>query len=637
MIKNIIHTILISSLLLLNFSFVGVSAIFAAGSARLYVDPASRTVNNGEPFTVTVRVDTVGETISGVQAYMSYPADKLDVLGLDSTGTALPIEFEATYGGGSIRMSRAMSLSPPTPVTGNNLLIGTITFKAKVGSGSANVGFVAGSNVIKYEDYTDILGPTTGGTYTFNTPVNPPIVDLRANGSAGSIPVNSGTNVTLSWTSTDTTSCTASGDWGGSKGTSGSEQTGALASNKSYTLRCEGAGGLFDTKTVQVNVSGSQPRPTVSISAKPSSIKSGETSTLSWSSTNATSVSITPGIGNVGTSGSKQVKPTASITYTALATGPGGNSSPASASITVDNKPPPPPPPPPTDTTACKITDVKVTGVSLKSATIEWKTDEPASELVEYGLLTKYNFRAESAELKKDHKVVLPSKLFVEATTYHYKIKCTDAAGNSGTTKDTTFKTRGYVVKIRVIDQTGKAVKGAEVILSSEIQTAKTDKDGVATFEDVTYGEHLVTVEVGGKPFDSTLKVKEATEKEITAGQVKPQTFDVKVTVVPKNFVQKYRYQLLAGWLLILVVVGFVWWRKRGPGQKGRGGGPNKGDKQEVRPQVQEVPEVQKAQGAQGGVEEFYKSLGPKPEQQPPEPKVPPEPKDPSKMEVFRS
>jgi hypothetical protein len=108
---------------------------------------------------------------------------------------------------------------------------------------------------------------------------------------------------------------------------------------------------------VTVNVS---PRPTVSISTSPASITSGQSSTLSWSSANATSVAITPGIGTVGASGSKQIKPTSSTTYTAVASGAGGNSDPAYASVTVDGKPTPKPPKPPAGTLSTLQLDISV-------------------------------------------------------------------------------------------------------------------------------------------------------------------------------------------------------------------------------------------------------------------------------------
>jgi len=81
------------------------------------------------------------------------------------------------------------------------------------------------------------------------------------------------------------------------------------------------------------------PKPTVTISANPATITLGQSSTLSWSSTDADSVHIEPGIGLVGPSGAKLVSPTASTIYTATAYGPGGSSDPKNVLITVN--PPP--------------------------------------------------------------------------------------------------------------------------------------------------------------------------------------------------------------------------------------------------------------------------------------------------------
>ncbi|MEW5974713.1 MAG: peptidoglycan-associated lipoprotein Pal [Acidobacteriota bacterium] len=83
--------------------------------------------------------------------------------------------------------------------------------------------------------------------------------------------------------------------------------------------------------------------PTVTISASPNTIEKGQSSTLSWSSTNATNVSIDQGIGDVSTSGSRSVSPSESTTYTITAKGDGGTAS-ASARITVTTPPAPPPP-----------------------------------------------------------------------------------------------------------------------------------------------------------------------------------------------------------------------------------------------------------------------------------------------------
>jgi peptidoglycan-associated lipoprotein len=76
------------------------------------------------------------------------------------------------------------------------------------------------------------------------------------------------------------------------------------------------------------------PQPTVSISASPSSVKAGDTVTLSWQSTDATDADIEPGVGKVSPTGSTPVNPTTSTTYTITVTGTGGTAT-ASARATV--------------------------------------------------------------------------------------------------------------------------------------------------------------------------------------------------------------------------------------------------------------------------------------------------------------
>jgi peptidoglycan-associated lipoprotein len=83
-----------------------------------------------------------------------------------------------------------------------------------------------------------------------------------------------------------------------------------------------------------------------SFAAEPSTIERGQSSTLRWATENATDVSIDPGIGAVSASGTRQVYPSDTTTYTLTARGPGGTAT-SSATVTVTVPPPPPPPPPP--------------------------------------------------------------------------------------------------------------------------------------------------------------------------------------------------------------------------------------------------------------------------------------------------
>lgn len=71
--------------------------------------------------------------------------------------------------------------------------------------------------------------------------------------------LNEGATTTLSWDSTNATSCTASAGWGGSKAVDGSEVVGPTATT-TYTLTCAGSGGSVE-KSVTINVIPKQAPP----------------------------------------------------------------------------------------------------------------------------------------------------------------------------------------------------------------------------------------------------------------------------------------------------------------------------------------------------------------------------------------
>ena len=103
--------------------------------------------------------------------------------------------------------------------------------------------------------------------------------------------------------------------------------------------------------------------PTASLSANPNTIDKGQSTTLTWQTTNATDVSI-DGIGPVETSGSKSITPADSTTYRLSAKGTGGTQD-ATARVTV-NAPPPPPPPAPS------LTEQQLFAQSVKDIYFEY-------------------------------------------------------------------------------------------------------------------------------------------------------------------------------------------------------------------------------------------------------------------------
>jgi len=80
--------------------------------------------------------------------------------------------------------------------------------------------------------------------------------------------------------------------------------------------------------------------PSVALSASPASAQAGQQVTLTWSSTNATSITLEPSVGPVTAQGSATVRPSQSTMYTVTATGPGGSAR-ASAQVTITSAPSP--------------------------------------------------------------------------------------------------------------------------------------------------------------------------------------------------------------------------------------------------------------------------------------------------------
>ncbi len=80
---------------------------------------------------------------------------------------------------------------------------------------------------------------------------------------------------------------------------------------------------------------GQAPAPTVTLSVAPSLINLGESATLTWSSTNAESVEITPDLGAVPAAGSRKVSPRTTTTYRITVRGADGQTRTASVTVRV--------------------------------------------------------------------------------------------------------------------------------------------------------------------------------------------------------------------------------------------------------------------------------------------------------------
>lgn len=176
------------------------------------------------------------------------------------------------------------------------------SYNLTINTAGTGMGTTTGAGTYNYGQVVSITAtPATGSTFTgwtgdpdctdssvtmdgskiciatFNLiPSSAPTVTLTADPATVALNASS----TLTWNSTDATSCTASGDWSGIKSTSGSEIQNNLTSNKSYTIACIGSGGTASsTATVTVMTTDKSADLSISKTADKTNVNVGDTLT----------------------------------------------------------------------------------------------------------------------------------------------------------------------------------------------------------------------------------------------------------------------------------------------------------------------------------------------------------------------
>ena len=170
-----------------------------------------------------------------------------------------------------------------------------------------------------------------GATTSPGSPAGKPTITSF---SADPTSINSGTSSTLIWAAAGATSIAIAPGTFMSTSASGSTNM-SPTTTTTYTLTATNpAGSTTSTLTVTVNPAG---QPLIgSFTASPSSITVGSSSTLSWATTGATSLAISPGaFTSTSASGSTIVSPTATTTYTLTATNAAGPTT-STAKVTVE-------------------------------------------------------------------------------------------------------------------------------------------------------------------------------------------------------------------------------------------------------------------------------------------------------------
>ena len=158
------------------------------------------------------------------------------------------------------------------------------------------------------------------------------------------------------------------------------------------------------------------PQPTVSLSANPTSITQGQSSTLTWSSTNVSSCTASVGwSGTKAVFGTQTVTPTQTTTYTLNCSGSGGSAE-RSTTVTVTQA---------TDTTPPSIPqNLTTTVISSSQINLSWtaSTDNVA--------VTGYRIYRSGTQIATSNTTSFQNTGLSPATNYAYTAAAYDAAGN---------------------------------------------------------------------------------------------------------------------------------------------------------------------------------------------------------------
>lgn len=164
---------------------------------------------------------------------------------------------------------------------------------------------------------------TQSGWYalTYVGAVSTPTASLSASPST----ISQGSSSALTWSSTNATSCAGTGFSTGNA-TSGTVSV-SPSSTTTYSVTCTGTGGTSPQASKQVIVTSTVAAPVTTVSTSPSSIQTGESVTITWSSTNASYCSSSQFDTEGATSGSVTLTPSSTTTYTVTCTGTTGTGS----------------------------------------------------------------------------------------------------------------------------------------------------------------------------------------------------------------------------------------------------------------------------------------------------------------------
>jgi hypothetical protein len=142
---------------------------------------------------------------------------------------------------------------------------------------------------------------------------------------------------------------------------------------------------------------------------------------------------------------------------------------------------------------------------------------DPASLSVQTGL----------SELATSHTISLDPSTLLPGQTYYYQVISKNSQGLTVQAEVASFSTKGLTVKVGFYDKNNKPLVKKKVSIHSTPQEVVTDSKGIATFTNLTPGNHTVSYVAGGKTYSRPLALENNIQTDGTIQTAEPQTFSV--------------------------------------------------------------------------------------------------------------
>jgi len=173
---------------------------------------------------------------------------------------------------------------------------------------------------------------------------------------------------------------------------------------------------------------------------------------------------------------------------------------------------------------------IKLLPPKFRQAIFELSGAKAFKTYIEYGNGEELNLSTALSKLSKQHKIALDKNLLVPGTTYNYRVIIQEKDGKTTKSKISSFKTRGYIARVRVLGANKQPLANKLVTLRSDPVTKRTNSSGVAKFTDISPGKHSVIYKDGNKELKQTIQVEDVV-KSASATTSPPQNFSVIFTV----------------------------------------------------------------------------------------------------------